>query len=62
MSKTFSTDITDHSSTHCQNCGWGSHCGGPRHAEVKNLGHTIEVCKHCRCNTCSPKEPLNSSK
>ena len=51
----------EYSPTHCQNCGWNSHCGSPNLQEVKGLGkpdhpHIIEVCKHCRCKLCTDKK------
>ena len=27
--------IHDRNGASCQNCGWGSHCGTPRYAEVR---------------------------
>ena len=51
----------EYSPTHCQNCGWNSHCGAPNLQEVKDLSkpdhpHIIEVCKHCRCKLCIEKD------
>ena len=46
----------------CKNCGHESHCGGPLRKVIdkskQNEGglSQIEVCKHCRCDQCSPPD------
>jgi len=53
--------------TNCQNCGHGSHCGSPLWKDVVDYPseqeteyRQIEVCKHCRCNECSPVDNKKS--
>ena len=50
--------IHDRNGASCQNCGWGSHCGTPRYAEVRENNtdyepYQIKVCHSCRCEKCS---------
>ena len=39
----------------CDNCGHPSHCGTPL-MKTNDEGSQYEVCKHCRCEECTPKE------
>ena len=44
--------------TFCQNCGSGSHCGGPLWKKIMDGERKwidVEVCKHCICELCSPE-------
>jgi hypothetical protein len=49
------------SHTYCQNCGTGSHCGGPRYTTVQDYivdggeYRELKICDHCRCNECIPE-------
>jgi hypothetical protein len=56
------------SMTGCQNCGHNSHCGGPLWKEVVDYPseqqaeyRQIEVCKHCRCESCESKTDKKKS-
>ena len=43
---------------HCNNCGHNSHCGVPFYEDaedgVTGESYKYEICKHCRCNDCTP--------
>jgi hypothetical protein len=52
------TSHQDSTGSNCQNCGWGSHCGTARYAEVRERNtdyepYQIKVCSSCRCEKCS---------
>ena len=43
-------------STYCNNCGRGSHCGGPlweKMMDGERKWINVEVCKHCSCKKCT---------
>ena len=43
---------------HCDNCGHNAHCGVPLYEDaedgVTGESYKYEICKHCRCNDCTP--------
>ena len=53
--------IHDNNGVYCQNCGWGSHCGNARRADVKDNysdaePYSIKICEICRCKQCTPPD------
>lgn len=59
---------TRQTSTYCNNCGHGSHCGGNATMNMKDYAcdggeiREIVVCKHCNCSKCVAKKTNNPSK
>ena len=48
---------------HCDNCGHNAHCGVPLYEDaedgVTGESYKYEICKHCRCDDCTPLDYCN---